>query len=406
MQGNGNGLPACVVRAAAELPLEVQREAVLQWVKELHASGRSNTTLELYSSHLKVLGRTIAKPFEDLGREEVADYLGKFENVGTRNSVGLVLKNFLKWQNKGEIPDSISWWSPGRVDLTLSANDIFTEEEIQRLINHAATLRDKALISVLYDSGARIGSVLSLRRMDIQLDQYGAIIHLRSDKTGRRSIRVVNAVPILRDHLNGLPDKRRDARIWFTHDWKPLGYQGALLAIKAAGRRAGLTKPVKPHMLRHARATEFARKNVSEAAAKAQFGWAPNSSMWMRYTHLNTADVDREVLRVSGIKMDDAVKNESPLRPIECPACGRENDSSYTYCSDCAASLLPGAPLTAKPKSLPELLDRWKELKAANNIGQDIKQEKVEIEDELAKVMTGIIDNFDLMMKTFEPSKS
>lgn len=402
MQNNGNELPACAVKAVEGLPLEVQRGAVLQWAKELHATGRSDTTLELYSSHLKVLGRAMAKPFEDLSREEVADYLGKFENVGTRNSVGVVLKNFLKWLNKGHIPDSVSWWTPGKVDLTLSANDILTEEEIQRLINYAATLRDKALISVLYDSGARIGSVLGLRRMDIQFDQYGAVIHLRSDKTGRRRIRVVNAVPILRDHLNGLPDKRQDAGIWFTHDWKPLGYQGAMLAIKTAGRRSGLTKSVRPHMLRHARATEFARKNVSEAAAKAQFGWAPNSSMWMRYTHLNATDVDREVLRVSGIKMDDGIKNESPLRPIKCPACERENDSSYTYCSECAASLLPGAPLTAKPKSLPELLDRWKELKAANEIGQ----EKVEIEDELSRVMTGIIENFDLVMQTFKPTKN
>jgi len=372
---------------------------VLQWAKELHATGRSEATLELYSSHLKLLGRAMAKPFEDLNREEVADYLGKIENVRSRNSVGVVLKNFLKWLNKGKAPDSVSWWSPGRVDQTLSPEDMLTEEEIQRLINYGATLRDKALISVLYDSGARISSILSLRRMDVEFDQYGAVIHLRSDKTGRRRIRVVNAVPILRDHLNGLPDKRQDAGIWFTHDWKPLGYQGAMLAIKAAGRRAGLTKPVRPHMLRHARATEFARKNVSEAAAKAQFGWAPNSSMWMRYTHLNATDVDREVLRVSGIKMDDGIKNESPLRPIKCPGCGIENDSSYTYCSDCAASLLPGAPLTAKPKSLPELLDRWKELKAANNIGQ----EKVEVEDELSRVMTGIIENFDLVMQTFKP---
>jgi integrase len=403
MQNNGNGLPRSVIRALEGFPLEIQREAVLQWVKELHASGRSNATLELYSSHLKMLGRTIAKPFENLSREEVADYLGKFENVGTRNSVGIVLKNFLKWLNKGCTPDSISWWSAGKVDLTLCANDILTEEEIQRLINYAATFRDKALISVLYDSGARIGSILKLRRMDVQFDEYGAIIHLRSDKTGRRRIRVVNAVPILRDHLNSLPDKRQEAGIWFTHDWKPLGYQGALLAIKDAGRRAGLTKPVRPHMLRHARATEFARKNVSEAAAKAQFGWAPNSSMWMRYTHLNAADIDREVLRVSGIKMEESSsKNKSPLRPIKCPACGRENDSSYTYCSACAASLLPGAPLTAKPKSLPELLDRWKELKAANKIGQ----EKIEIEDELSKVITGIIENFDLVMQTFKPTKN
>lgn len=58
--------------------------------------------------------------------------------------------------------------------------------------------------------------------------------------------------------------------------------------------------------------------------------------------------------------------------------------------------------MTAKPKSLPELLDRWKELKAANKIGQ----EKIEIEDELSKVITGIIENFDLVMQTFKPTKN
>jgi len=343
----GNGLPKAVVSRIEALPLPKQREALERWMRELRANGLSEKTLELYSSHLKVLGCAIPKPFDKLTREDLVDHLGGIEKIGTRNSVGQVTKNFLRWLYKGAVPDCISWWKPGRVDLALDAEDILTEMEIQKLVAHASTLRDKALISVLYDSGARIGSILSLRRMDITTDQYGGVILLRGDKTGKRRIRIVNSMPVLRDHLNGLADKRPESGIWFTHDGRQLGYQGAANAIGAAGRLAKIGKPVRPHMLRHARATELARQNISQFAAEAQLGWVPGSSMWQRYVHLTGGDTDREILRANGVSVKQE-RTESALKPIKCPTCRVDNDPSYSFCAKCGTNLIPEAEFNAE----------------------------------------------------------
>ncbi|RLF00099.1 MAG: hypothetical protein DRJ59_07465 [Thermoprotei archaeon] len=43
------------------------------------------------------------------------------------------------------------------------SEELLTEEEVKRLVKHATNLRDKALILTLYESGCRIGELLSLR---------------------------------------------------------------------------------------------------------------------------------------------------------------------------------------------------------------------------------------------------
>ncbi len=54
--------------------------------------------------------------------------------------------------------------------------EILTEEDIRKMINAAYNTRDKAIVSVLYESGCRVGEFLCMKIKNVQFDRYGAII--------------------------------------------------------------------------------------------------------------------------------------------------------------------------------------------------------------------------------------
>lgn len=58
------------------------------------------------------------------------------------------------------------------------------------MINTAKHPRDKALIAILYDSGARVGEIAGLLVKHVSFDQLGAVIMVKG-KTGMRRVRLV-----------------------------------------------------------------------------------------------------------------------------------------------------------------------------------------------------------------------
>jgi len=64
------------------------------------------------------------------------------------------LKKFFKWLEKEEL---VNWFSLGNVDPKVSPQDLITEEEFEAMLNACMNSRDRAMISLLYESGARIG---------------------------------------------------------------------------------------------------------------------------------------------------------------------------------------------------------------------------------------------------------
>jgi len=90
-----------------------------------------------------------------------------------------MLKCFYKWLNDDiEYPESVKWIGT-KVKTTdrevHSANDLITEEEIKKVIHSAKHPRDKAFISILYESGARIGEIGSLQIKNVILIEVGLV---------------------------------------------------------------------------------------------------------------------------------------------------------------------------------------------------------------------------------------
>jgi len=237
-------------------------------------------------------------PLKGLSKCHTDAYLAQISDSspGTRQILFYCLKKFLVFLRKAELLDGVKP-APAR-DLKVSAADLLTREDLARLLEACPTARGRAFIMTLYESGARIGELLNLRRSDVELDAYGVILNL-DGKTGRRRVRLVESVAYLKRWLDEIRNDAPDAvYVWFgVSEKEPSQYAATAKFIKTTARKAGLRKKVYPHLFRHSRASELAQK-LKESQLRAFMGWGAASDMPRIYIHLSAQDVDKAILDI------------------------------------------------------------------------------------------------------------
>ncbi|MEM3198250.1 MAG: tyrosine-type recombinase/integrase, partial [Thermoplasmata archaeon] len=78
----------------------------------------------------------------------------------------------------------------GHPSKQVKPESLVTIEEINQLISACENQRDKAIFSTIYDSGIRLGDLLSMKIKDITFDNYGTLLKVYS-KICHPTVRVV-----------------------------------------------------------------------------------------------------------------------------------------------------------------------------------------------------------------------
>jgi len=171
-------------------------------------------------------------------------------------------------------------------------DDILNINEIRKIISCAETIRNRAMMSVLYDSGCRPSELVGLRKNDVVFDENGMIINFNG-KTGERRIRVITTT-----------DSDKILNDYFTKDF---GINERIFGItierlnhivKKISKMAGIKKRVYPYLFRHSRATHLAQ-HLTEQQMKIYFGWIMGSRMVQTYVHLSCRDLDETVFELN-----------------------------------------------------------------------------------------------------------
>jgi site-specific recombinase XerD/predicted small metal-binding protein len=193
-----------------------------QYQRDKELNGMSMATQQRNLSYLKKVAEQAGdQRFEDMDKGDVKDLVVWVHSRDladdTMDTYKKAIRSFWKWMNEGKNADDINeiaW-----IELSNSngdgklPQDLLTKEDIQKQIEAANNPRDKALISLLYETGARIGEIIDLTVDDIEDRQHGKKIVI-DGKTGSRRIPLVESVPYLNNWLAKHPDPEPDAPLW------------------------------------------------------------------------------------------------------------------------------------------------------------------------------------------------
>jgi len=338
-----------IARVMREASCEENRRTILGFLNFLEGEGYSEHYQSGFAKTLLLLDKHLGKPFREAKEAELMAFLAKYRGQPhTRATYATRIKAFYRWLltgkwKKGPYPKVVENISTTvkKYELPVkSPNDILTQDEILAMIDAAENPRDKALIALLYDSGARPSEILNLKLKDIKLNKTHGEIFVNG-KTGMRRIPIVFSVPYLIKWLNAHPAKNDpEAKLFpklkhgrggenFTSD----GLDGL---VKRLARKAGIRKRVTPYLFRHSRLTELANI-LRDSQLKALAGWTAGSRMAEYYIRLAGLDLDSPILDYYGIKREE--KLEAKLKPRICPRCEHVNTPNAIYCEKCGFAL-------------------------------------------------------------------
>jgi len=285
------------------------------------------------------------KPFKKVGKDDVESFLNQRikngDSEGTLFSFKIWIRDFFKWYYgfKRGYPEMVDWMDVS-LPKTSKQYDAIEEDDIVKMLQACGNSRNRALLSVLIESGARISEILDLKLKDIKEDQYGFILKVEG-KTGSRPIRIVQSVNDLKRWINEHSFKsNQESPLFYSFDDKNFGGfmtgTSGYILVKKIAKMAGIKKKITPHSFRHARATSLAQV-MSDRQLVKFFGWSDKSDMPALYSHLTEKDIDDKVLSLNGFESKAAKPMKIPT--FECYRCNEVNSAGSRFCVRCNAPL-------------------------------------------------------------------
>lgn len=289
----------------AKTKLQEQIHQFLQYLEI--EKGRSLKTIENYSHYLNRFALwSELKKAEDISDTNVRDFRlwlnrqasgekidGHSQTLKkrTQNYYLIALRAFLKYLMRTGVkslpPDRIELAKVGERHL-----DLISKAELMRLLSAPSdsdlkSLRDKAMLELLFSTGLRVSELCNLpRELDLSADEFS--VRGKGEK-----VRVVFLSDEARKALKNYLSKRKDmSDALFVEtsqkekgDVSPLSPRSVQRLVKHYAIKAGISKKVTPHVVRHSFATDLLQNGADLRSVQMLLGHA-NIGTTQIYTHV------------------------------------------------------------------------------------------------------------------------
>jgi integrase/recombinase XerD len=264
-------------------------------IHDLQLRNRAQGTIDAYVRAVAQFARHYGCSPERLSGEQVRQYLVHMveqrRSGWSQYNMARCALQFLYNVTLGR-PERIGklpWAKPPR-----RLPSVLSVQEVRRMIEVAAHRpRDKAFLMTIYGAGLRVSEALALKGQDI--DTPRMLIHVRLGKGKKDRIVTLSAslLATLRDAWRARPvsaGNRPTDRLFPRSDnpARSISRPTALRIVRQAARRAGITRRVTPHTLRHTYATHLLEAGADLHTIQLLLGHA-NLKTTTLYLHLSQA---------------------------------------------------------------------------------------------------------------------
>lgn len=227
--------------------------AIAQFLTAKAAEGASPKTLDWYRMVLGRAGRDLGvhRPLDSLTPIELRAWLLTLrETLAPISVAGYVrgLKAFGNWCAVEELAEARAMRTLRRPQVPHKLVEPLDDAAVRRMLD-AASVRDRAIVLLMLDTGLRLSEVAGLRRGDLRPDGTVKVM----GKGARERIVPVGHVArqALVRHLRQEKPAGADAPIFRSRRGGALGWRGIQQVFMRLKARAGIPGRCSPHLLRH-----------------------------------------------------------------------------------------------------------------------------------------------------------
>lgn len=270
-----------------------EEQAIQKMGEDIRFRNLSESTYRNYTRNVRKFLAFCQKPLEELDENDVRRFLHylieeKKLEPSSANSYSASIRFFFAIA----LNRTMNYLQMPRMKVPKKLPGVLTREEASALLRVCTNSKHRALLLLAYGSGLRCGEIEKLRVKDIDSKEMRIFV-----KGGKNN----------RDRYALLPQTTLDALRTYWKEYRPNSPEGWLfpgfrnighltraaiaLAFDTCKERAGITKEVSPHSLRHAFATHLLEDGVELIKIKELLGHYCISST-MIYLHLSNTTKD------------------------------------------------------------------------------------------------------------------
>ena len=258
-------------------------------LEELQRRNYASGTIRLYLRHVAEFAQHFHCPPDQLGAEHIRQY-----------QLFLIQEKKLAWSSYNQITAALRFFYAKVLQRAFLLSDIpfprkvqqlpliLSQEEVTRILTAPPHLKSRALLMTIYAAGLRRSEVAHLRVNDIDSARMTITVH---QGKGQRD-RVVMLSPVLLDTLRQYWRLSKSKKWLFpgvTPD-QPISGNDVFMVFHNAVRRAGITKNVSPHSLRHSFATHLLESGTDLRTIQILLGHRSLKTT-SRYLHVSQQQV-------------------------------------------------------------------------------------------------------------------
>lgn len=265
--------------------------------------GLSENTLESYGRDVRNFIRYVEEngpgSANEIKYNQILDYLSRFKDKGS-NATTVVrsivsLRQFFKYLLLEKIIDEDPAARIRTPKMKKGIPGVITLDEVERILSAPDEttpegLRDVSMLELLYATGIRVSELVGLKLNEVNFELGFVVVYGKGSKE-----RVVPMGDMARSKLleylgTSRPAllKSRDAKALFvTRLGKGMTRQGFWKIIKHHGLKAGITKKISPHTLRHSFATHLLERGADLRTIQLMLGHSDISTTQI-YTHVES----------------------------------------------------------------------------------------------------------------------
>lgn len=227
--------------------------------------GCSERTLNYYETTIKTMVEKLSKKVNSIETEDLRNYLSEYQAKNncskvTIDNVRRILSSFFAWLEDEDYIMKSPVRRIHKVKATQTVKETYTDEELEEMRDACIEIRDLAMVDFLASTGVRVGELVNLDRVDIDMQERSCVVLGKGGKErevyfdARTKIHVQN-------YLNSRTDNNPALFVSLLRPYDRLKISGVEIRLRELGKRINIKK-IHPHKFRRTMATKAIDKGM------------------------------------------------------------------------------------------------------------------------------------------------
>ena len=227
--------------------------------------GCSERTLNYYETTIKTMVDKLSKKVNSIETEDLRNYLSEYQAKNncskvTIDNVRRILSSFFAWLEDEDYIMKSPVRRIHKVKATQTVKETYTDEELEEMRDACIEIRDLAMVDFLSSTGVRVGELVNLDRVDIDMQERSCVVLGKGGK--EREVYFDARTKIhLQNYLNSRIDNNPALFVSLLRPYDRLKISGVEIRLRELGKRINIKK-IHPHKFRRTMATKAIDKGM------------------------------------------------------------------------------------------------------------------------------------------------